>query len=229
MKHWWLGGCLIMVFGFWGETKAQQDDAAVLRQLFDSALLSGESYENLRYLCKEIGGRLSGSPEAAEAVAWTEATMRQMELDRVFRQEVMVPHWVRGAPSTAQIVGGKSLNVCALGGSVSAPPEGLTAQIVEVNGLHELADLGEARLKGRILFYNRPMNARLLNTFHAYGGCVDQRVHGASEAAKYGAVAVIVRSMNLRMDDYPHTGTISMPTPSHRSRRWPSAPTMPAT
>ena len=53
------------------------------------------------------------------------------------------------------------------------------------------------------------MQADLINTFNAYSGCVDQRYSGAEEAARLGAVAVIVRSVNLRLDDFPHTGSMS--------------------
>ena len=43
----------------------------------------------------------------------------------------------------------------------------------------------------------------------AYGSCVDQRHNGASRAGLYGAKAVIVRSMTLKMDHNPHTGSMS--------------------
>jgi hypothetical protein len=76
-------------------------------------------------------------------------------------------------------------------------------------GFEDLEKLGRDKIKGKIIFYNRPMDATLLNTFQAYGGCVDQRHGGAVEAAKYGAVGVIVRSMTLRLDDYPHTGSMT--------------------
>jgi hypothetical protein len=52
------------------------------------------------------------------------------------------------------------------------------------------------------------MDPTKIRTFEAYGGCVDQRVDGASRAAKYGAIGVLVRSVNLRIDDFPHTGTL---------------------
>jgi hypothetical protein len=75
--------------------------------------------------------------------------------------------------------------------------------------LQELSELGREQVEGKIVFYNRPMDPKKIQTFEAYGGCVDQRYSGAEEAGKYGAVAVIVRSMNLRLDDYPHTGAMS--------------------
>ena len=100
------------------------------------------------------------------------------------------------------------LSALALGGSVGTGAAGISAAVVEVKSWAALDALGEAGLRGKIVFYNRPMDASKLRTFEAYGGAVDQRVGGASRAAKYGAVGVLVRSMGLRLDDYPHTGTM---------------------
>ena len=86
---------------------------------------------------------------------------------------------------------------------------GLKAQVVEVKDFEELKALGEEKIKGKIVFFNRPMQANLIWTGPAYGGAVNQRYSGAKEAAKYGAVGVIVRSMTTRQDDYPHTGVMS--------------------
>ena len=96
--------------------------------------------------------------------------------------------------------------ITALGGSVATPQKGIKAGVIEVQGIEDLAVLGEAGIKGKIVFFNRPMDPTLINTFSAYSGAVDQRGQGAAEAAKYGALGVIVRSMNLRLDDFPHTG-----------------------
>jgi Zn-dependent M28 family amino/carboxypeptidase len=101
-----------------------------------------------------------------------------------------------------------SLNVCALGGSVATPEEGIQAEVIEVKGFDELRSLGE-NVRGKIVFFNRPMDPTKLNTFEAYAGAVDQRSRGAIEAAKTGAVAVLVRSMTLKMDDKPHTGAMN--------------------
>ncbi len=187
-------------------------DSLMLRNLYDLALLNGKSYSWLEHLSNQIGGRLSGSKQAQEAVEYTKAELEKLGLDKVWLQPVMVPKWERGKKETAWFTAsGKTLQVpiCALGGSIATPKDGLKAQVVEVGGLDQLAALGESQLKGKIVFYNSPMQAELINTFQAYGGCVDQRYAGAMEAAKYGAVGVIVRSMNLRIDDYPHTGSMS--------------------
>ena len=161
----------------------------------------------------QIGGRLSGSYNAEKAVAWAKETLDSLGLDKVWLQPVMVPKWVRGTKEYAFIetLPGKttSVNICALGGSVATSPAGLKAHVVEIQNFEELESLGKENIEGKIVFYNRPMQADLIETFEAYGGCVNQRYQGAVEASKYGAVGVIVRSMNLRLDDLPHTGSMT--------------------
>lgn len=190
-----------------------QTDEENIKAIYDNALTNGKAYEWLDYLSNEIGGRLSGSLNAQRAVEYTKAELEKLGLDKVWLQPVMVPKWVRGAPEYAYIEtsSGRTteVNICALGGSVATPLSGIKAKVIEVQSIEELKDLGRKQIEGKIVFFNRPMQANLINTFAAYGGCVDQRYAGAKEAAKYEAVGVIVRSMTLRMDDYPHTGSMS--------------------
>ena len=188
---------------------SQTKDEKQLRAIFDAALTDGMAYDWLNHLSNQIGGRLSGSVQAEMAVDCTKAQVDKLGLDKVWLQPVMVPKWVRGIPEFAYMETSPgvttNMDICALGSSVATPAAGLKANVVEVHGIAELAALGEEKLAGKIVFFNRPMDPKLVNTFQAYSGCVDQRAVGASEAAKYGAVGVIVRSMNLRLDDYPHT------------------------
>ena len=191
--------------------KAQTDEA-VIKQIYSSSLLNGHSYEWLDYLSNEIGGRLSGSENAALAVAYTKTELEKLGLDKVWLQPVMVPKWERGAPEEASFMANNityDVNICALGGSIATPKKGLKAQVVEVQNFEELTTLGKEKIEGKIVFFNRPMQADLIQTFQAYGGCVNQRYAGAKEAAAYGAAGVIVRSMSLRQDDLPHTGSMS--------------------
>ncbi|MCA8830044.1 M20/M25/M40 family metallo-hydrolase [Hymenobacter pini] len=186
-------------------------DSVAIRKIYDEALARGQSYDNLRYLTGQIGGRLSGSPQAEQAVQWGKTVMEKMGLDRVYLQEVMVPHWVRGAKEKAQVKGSKgkglALNVCALGGSVGTNGK-LKAQVIEVQSLKELAALPAEKVKGKFVFFNRPMNPLYVETGRAYGEAGDQRRSGAAEAAKRGAVGALVRSLSLAHDDFPHTGTM---------------------
>lgn len=190
-----------------------QTDAEVVKKIYNTSLTNGKSYEWLDYLSNQIGGRLSGSLNAERAVQWTKEELEKLGLDKVWLQPVMVPKWVRGAPEYAYIETepGKTIdvNICALGGSVATPALGVKAKVIEVQGIEELDALGRENIEGKIVFFNRPMDETLINTFRSYGGCVNQRASGAKEAGKYGAVGAIVRSMNLRLDDYPHTGAMN--------------------
>jgi carboxypeptidase Q len=188
----------------------QGQDSLVLRKIYDEALVNGQSYENLRFLCKQIGPRLSGSPQAQAAVDWSKVLMEKYGFDKVFLQECMVPHWIRGAKEVGKIIDGNteiSVPICALGMSPSTPKEGLKAQVIEVKSLKELEILGESVINGKIIFFNRPFDPRFIETGSAYGTAGDQRFAGPAAAAKYGAVGVIVRSLTESLDDYPHTGT----------------------
>lgn len=188
-------------------------DSVQIRNFYDLALLNGRSYSWLDTLSNDIGSRLSGSLGAERAVEWGKKELEAIGLDKVWLQPVMVPKWVRGLPEFAYVEtsAGNTVNVdiCALGGSVATSGGGVKAEVIELQGIDDLAKYGREQIEGKIVFYNRPMQADLIQTFEAYGGCVDQRHAGAMEAAKYGAVGVIVRSMNLRLDDYPHTGSMT--------------------
>ena len=189
------------------------EDSIMIKKFYNTSLLNGKSYAWLDHLSNQIGARLSGSLNAEKAVEWGAEELKTLGLDKVWLQSVMVPKWTRGVAEYAYIETdpGNTTNVpiCALGGSIATPIGGLKAEVVEVQGIEELRKLGTAGIEGKIVFYNRPMQADLINTFAAYGGCVDQRYSGAKEAANFGAVGVIVRSMNLRKDDLPHTGAMS--------------------
>ncbi len=190
---------------------AQSTDETTIKSIFDNALRDGKSYEMLHHLSTKVGPRLSGSPGAAAAVEWSRHVMQDFGFDSVWLQPVMVPHWIRGQQEIGRVVNSKkmgtvSMNVCALGGSIGTGPDGIVSKIIEVKSFEELAQLGTKNVQGKIVFFNRPMDPTQINTFAAYGGAVGQRGGGASEAAKYGAVAVIVRSMGSNLEDYPHTG-----------------------
>lgn len=194
-------------------TSGAQSDSSVIKKIFNEALSNGKSYANLDYLSNKIGGRLSGSPQAQKAVEWAFKAMKEAGADTVFLQECMVPHWVRGEKESAKVIISGSENfkivpICALGGSIATPAKGITANIIEVKSFVELAKLGRENVEGKIVFFNSPMDATVIETFNAYGNAVMFRWAGASEAAKYGAVGVVVRSCTLAQDDNPHTGVM---------------------
>lgn len=202
-----------------------QQDEKKIKEIFDAAMTQSSSYDWLNHLSNQIGGRLSGSVQAEEAVQYTYKELKKLDIDRAYLEPVMVPKWVRGTPEFAYVETspGNTFNVpiCALGGSVSTPALGLKAPIVEVIGIEGLAEVGRENIEGKIVFFNEPMDQTFVQTLQAYSKAGKQRVNGAAEAAKYGAVGVIVRSLSTRLDDYPHTGSL------HYSED-PSVPRIPA-
>jgi len=194
---------------------AQQSDAFTLKAVYDAALTEGNCYDWLRHLCKDVGPRLAGSPGAEAAVYSMRRLMDTLGFDTVYLQPCTAPRWVRGAPASGRIInnrtiGTEELNVISLGNTVGTGPAGVTGPLVEVFSLQEVEDLGRAGVAGKIVFFNRPMDPTQLKTFQAYGGAVDQRGLGLVVAARFGARAVLVRSMTNGLDDVPHTGAVAV-------------------
>ena len=189
-------------------SQTSQQDSLFIRAIFDEALTNSKCYSVLEHLCTQIGSRLSGSKGAADAVNYMADVFKKEGFDATILQEVMVPHWERGNICKVALSNSDkslTLNSCALGGSVGGK---VNAEVIMVEHLEDLDSLGEKAIKGKIVFFTRPMEPRHIHTFEAYGGCVDQRWAGPSKAAKYGAVGTLVRSMSLAEDEYPHTGAM---------------------
>ena len=186
---------------------SQTEDSILIKKISDEILVNGKAYENLRYLTKQIGARLAGSPQMTMAEQWGEKIMKESGADRVMMQECLVPHWVRGGKDEAKVVNGskRKLDVAALGNSIGSGKKGVTGEVVLVNNFDELEKKKE-EVKGKIVFYNYKFNPTYIQTFRAYGDASQYRGNGPSRAAKYGAAAVIIRSMSHSTDNNPHTG-----------------------
>lgn len=184
-----------------------QSDSLMLERIYHESFYKGQAYDDLRYLTKEIGHRISGSEQAEKAVRWSKELMEKLAFDRVYLQDVTVPYWDRGPKEKAYIVDSKEeLQVLALGGSVATPSEGITAEVIEIEYLADLKDRAD-EVYGKIVFVNKPWNESLVETGVAYGLNSGQRSRGPSEVAKYGGIAYLFRSLSSsRRDDYPHTG-----------------------
>jgi carboxypeptidase Q len=193
-------------------SEAQNIDSLLIKKIYEEALTDNSAIQNLKYLTKNIGGRICASPQAAAAVEWSEQLLIGMGIDSVYLQKLKVVNWKRGEIETGSITstifGNINITICALGTSVGTGENGIFSEVIEVKSINELKELGESVVKGKIVFFNRPMNPASYSTFEAYGGAVDQRVIGASEAAKYGAIGIVIRSLTLSTDEFPHTGVM---------------------
>jgi len=203
---------LVVTLSFSLSSQELDDHKVFIDKVYNEALSNGQSYEWLDYLSNEIGGRLSGSINYDRSVKWGKDELNLIGIDSVWLQPVMIPKWVRGAPEYAHIESSPgntiSVPIAALGGSISTPSIGISANVIEVKSFDELNNIGKDSISGKIIFFNRKMDPTLINTFQSYGGSVNQRTQGAAKAAKLGAIGVIVRSMTTTLDDYPHTGSM---------------------
>ncbi len=198
-------------FLFTGIVSGQQSDSVAIRKFFDEALIRGKSHEDLRSLCKGIGARLSGSAQAQMAVEWGKRKMEAYGFDKIYLQPIMVPHWERGNKEVAWMQSGNGevfpVDVLALGGSIGTNGT-LKAEVIEFKSLEDLKKASKASVQGKIVFLNQAMNPSDIMTFKAYGGCYGIRGQGAVESSKLGAVGVVIRSLALPDDHFPHTGSM---------------------
>jgi Zn-dependent M28 family amino/carboxypeptidase len=187
-----------------------------LKQIQEAALNSDYAYRQVAHLSNNIGPRLSGSPQAQQAVEYVADEMRRLGLE-VKLEKLMVPHWVRGvetgelvefpgqAPQTTQ-----KIVLTALGGSVATPATGLVAEVVVVNSFAELQALGRAKVAGKIVLFNVKFDQRMAAQGYggeAYGQAVAYRGGGPSAAARLGAVAALTRSAGNSQNRLAHTGS----------------------
>ncbi|XP_036931456.1 carboxypeptidase Q-like isoform X2 [Acanthopagrus latus] len=174
--------------------------ADVAKQIIDLAVFGAaqnRSYRRLADFTDTIGNRVSGSQNLEMAIKYMYKAITQDGLD-VHLEPVKIPHWVRGKESAEMIVPRpKSLAILGLGSSVGTPPEGIEAEVLVVKSFEEL-NRRASEAVGRIVVFNQP--------FVSYGETVAYRAFGASEAAKVGAVATLIRSITPFSINSPHTG-----------------------
>ena len=183
---------------FSGSIKENYTDISL--RIISEALSDSTAYNRLAYLCDMFGPRLSGSKNLENSINWIISGMKKDGLENVEGQRVRVPTWIRGKESIRLLKPFKrELTMLGLGGSVKTPKSGITGDLLVVNDFNELESLGE-NIKGKIVLYNAP--------FTSYSETVMYRYSGASRAAKYGAVASLVRSIGDWSMDTPHTGVM---------------------
>lgn len=188
-----------------------------MKQLQQAALKNDYAYNQVAHLCNNIGPRLSGSPQAEQAVKYVAEELRKLGLE-VQLQKVMAPHWVRGAETGALVefkgqAPGTSQKIVltALGGSVATPANGLIAPVVVVKDFEELTALGREKVQGKIVLFNKKFDEQMAAQGlgdEAYVQAVAYRGGGASAAARLGAVAALNRSAGGGAWRLPHTGAL---------------------
>tara|TARA_R110002072_G_scaffold303079_1_gene492973 strand:- start:10280 stop:11641 length:1362 start_codon:yes stop_codon:yes gene_type:complete len=188
-----------------------QNDSTFIRSIYSTALSEGNAYNDLRSLCKDIGSRITGSAEAEMAILWGKQKMESYGFDKVYLQEITVPHWERGTTEAGWVKDQdnsiKKIHLLALGGSIGTHGV-IEGELIEFSTLEALKNATKKEVEGKIVFINQKMNEQHIQTFKAYGGCYPVRGNGANEASRLGAKAVIIRSLGMPIDEHPHTGTM---------------------
>ncbi len=193
---------------------SQLNDSLFIKKMSDDIMGNGKAYENLRQLTKQIGGRLAGSPQMTKAENWGAEILKTLGADRVYMQECKVPAWNRGGADKASVIkiGDKkekrALDILALGNSLGSGKKGVTAEVLALASFAELEERSE-EVKGKIVFFNYGFNPTNIQPFRSYGDAGIYRRIGAGRAAKYGAVAILIRSLTEATDNNPHTGVMA--------------------
>jgi carboxypeptidase Q len=204
-----------------GKSAWTPEQIATMQKLRDAAMHDDYAAKELRHLTDNIGPRLSGSPQAQQAVEWVADEMRALGA-KVTLEKATVPHWVRGA-ETAELVSWsgqtpgtiQKVVLTALGGSAATPAEGITAEVVVADDFQALRALPPDAVKGKILLFNHPFDKELAavgNGGAAYGNSVIYRGAAPTMGAAVGAVAVLVRSVGGADFRLPHTGMTIYPS-----------------
>ena len=188
-------------------------DSLFIKKMSDEIMTNGKAYDLLYELTKKIGGRLAGSPQQQNAVIWGKKSLEAIGADKVFLQPCKTPNWKRGGNDFVAItwVNGEArmqpLAALALGNSLGS--NGLIeAEVVAVASFEEL-EKRKNEVKGKIVYYHSVFDPTKIQTFKAYGESGAFRRSGASRAAKYGAVAVMIHSLSTAPDNMPHTGSMT--------------------
>jgi Zn-dependent M28 family amino/carboxypeptidase len=165
------------------------------------------AYRIAQSLTTEVGPRLAGTPREAAARDWAVRKLKDLKFTRVGIEPFTFQGWVREREEAAIVShGNQALAITALGGSISTPKGGLTAEVAFVASFDDLLLAPPSAYAGKIVFINDRMKAARDGS--GYGIAVRKRSRGAVEAAKRGARAVVIRSVGTDATRFPHTGNM---------------------
>lgn len=212
---------VLVLLIFCAYNASAQSDEQIIRNIYEEQLGNSSSYENLKYLSKEIGNRINGSPQLTAAIEFTRQLMLNYQFDTVYLQPVMVPNWKRREKEILKIInslslGNKMLNCISFGNSTGTGPDGLSGEILEIKSLDDLKHIEKNQIQGKIVFLNKTIDPSKFDILDEYAKNIGVRQNGANIAAEKGAIAVIVRSLSTGIDHYAHTGNMSYSDPDKK-------------
>ena len=185
--------------------KTENTVDANVAKLIDIATSNKFGYEITKSLTTEIGARQAGSAQEALAREWAAKKFAELGFVNIKTEPFTIEGWARDAES-AQIIlpSRQNLSVTALGGSVATPLNGIEAPVVYFPTYDDLVAAPEGGLEGKIAYISGRM--KKARDGSGYSPANRKRRNGASEAAKRGALAVIIRSVGTDSHRIPHTG-----------------------
>ena len=183
-------------------------ELSFVKEIKDASEKSDLAYNIVKSLTVEVGPRIPGSNGDKRAVAWAEAKFAELGFNKIYKQAVRVRNWERGF-ADAKITSpyAQNLAVTALGGSIATSKDGIQAKVVMFDSLASLTQADKSQVAGKIVFLNTRMERDKAGRF--YGKVVPNRVQGAVEASKLGALAVIIRSVGTDNSRFAHTGVMT--------------------
>ena len=201
---------LLGMSGLPGQAQAEvfsDADLAFAARLRDAALLDGQALDLLRSLSQDIGARPAGSAADAKAVAWAQARLSTLGLSAVRAEPLALRVWRRG-PGSAVITAPQrhTLVMAALGNSVGTPEHGIEAELAWYADFAALKADSSDRARGRIVFVDQ--RTERSRDGSGYGRAVPARSGSAVEAARRGALAVLIRSIGTDTARVAHTGAM---------------------
>ena len=169
-------------------------DLAHAARLRDRALHDTGALAMVKGLAQGIGARPAGSPADAKAVAWAQAQCRALGLQQVRAEPLGLRVWRRGPASAALVAPERfDLVAAALGNSVGTPDAGIEAEIAFYDSYAALKADASDRAQGRIVFVDQ--RTERSRDGAGYSRAAPARFGSAVEAARRGALAVLIRSI----------------------------------
>jgi Zn-dependent M28 family amino/carboxypeptidase len=184
---------------------AHAQDVKTAEGLRDKALRDYLAWDITEDLTTNIGPRLVGSPAMERAKDWGAAKFKALGFTNIKVEEFAKPSWTRGEES-AELVGPypMKLGIVGLGRTVPTPAEGIEADVALFKTFADLLAAPDSAVKGKIVVITQPMVKAQDGA--GYGVAGISRRAGPTEAAKKGALAVLIRSISTSDSTVPHTG-----------------------
>ena len=199
------------------EIAAMEPTLADIIATATSGAQRGAAYNKTADFVDKWGWRLSGTTNLHEATADLEPMLLRWDGPgmQVRYESANIPHWEReglGYPESCTLlsprIGSASqpaleaarqqdLAIMGLGQSEGTPPEGVTAEVLVVTGWKDLWEK-RALAQGKIVVYAVDWEGYQLTSHY--------RSRGAAIAARFGAVATLIRSAASFSIGSPHTG-----------------------